>query len=100
MTKLVLRITYRSLRRYLGYILASAIAVATFSAFGLLAFHPAVNREALPDVVVQVLVLGQIGVALFAVFFVTFFHRLLLRLRGVELGLLLTLGMSPRQLGG
>jgi hypothetical protein len=99
MGKLVLRATYRNARRYGGYLLAATIAVATFCSFGFLAFHPDLNREELPDVVAQVLVLGQVGVALFAAFFVTFFHRFLLRARGAELGLLLTLGMSPRQLG-
>lgn len=98
MLNLMLRNMYRNRRRYIGYLLASTIAVATFWAFGFFALHPDLRVQQLPDVVVQLLLIGQIGVALFAVFFVTFFHRFLLRLRGTEFGLLLTLGMSPSQL--
>jgi hypothetical protein len=72
--------------------------VATFFSFGFVVLHPNLRQEQLPDVVVQLLLIGQIGVALFALFFVSFFHRFLLRLRAAEFGLLLTLGMSPRQL--
>lgn len=99
MLNLMLRNMYRTRRRYIGYLLALTIAVATFFAFGFFALHPGLHRQNLPDIVVQLLVIGQIGVALFAVFFVTFFHRFVLRLRGAEFGLLLTLGISPGHLG-
>lgn len=98
MLNLLLRTMYRNRRRYIGYLLAATIAVATFFTFGFVARHPDLSRADLPDVVLQLLLIGQIGVALFALFFVVFFHRFLLRLRGNEFGLLLTLGMSPRQL--
>src|ERR1044071_9537280 len=98
MLSLLLRNIYRNRRRYIGYLLASTIAVATFFTFGFIARHPDLSRAELPDVVLHLLLIGQIGAALFALFFVVFFHRFLLRLRGSEFGLLLTLGMSPRQL--
>ncbi len=98
MLQLMLTNTYRTKRSFIGYLLASTIAIALFFCFGFVALHPELARQAMPDILVQLILLGQIGVALFAIFFVVFFHRFLLRGRGKEFGLLLTLGMSPKQL--
>lgn len=92
----------RSKHRYAGYLLACIVAVSTFLSFGFFVTHPDLRTLVAKDyagVIVQLLLLGQLGVALFAVFFVIFFHRFLIRLRGKEFGLLATLGISTRQLG-
>ena len=91
----------RSRRQYFGYVSASAFAVATFFSFGFFLLHPTLQAKLSSDVssaLAQLLLVGQIGVAIFAVFFVLFFHRFLLRLRAHEFGLWTILGISPRQL--
>lgn len=98
MLHLMLKNTYRTKRSFVGYLLASTIAIALFFCFGFISLHPELARQGMPDVLVQLILLGQIGVALFAIFFVIFFHRFLLRGRGKEFGLLLTLGIPPQQL--
>lgn len=97
-----LRSIARRRREYLGYIIATSLAVSTFFSFGFFMMHPTIYDYIKTDyasAISQLFIIGQIGVGLFAIFFVLFFQRFLLRLRGKELGLLTTLGMPPRRLG-
>ncbi len=99
--RVILHNIVRSRRQYLGYLSATTLAVATFFSFGFFLFHPTLQAQLSGDVssaLSQLLLIGQIGVGLFAIFFVLFFHRFLLRLRAREFGLWLTLGISPRLL--
>jgi hypothetical protein len=89
----------RNLRRYLGYMLAATLAVMVFAMFTNFVDNPAVRDAPITATASQILVVFQVLVALFALFFVFYFHAALIRTRNKEFGLLLTLGVTPRQIG-
>jgi hypothetical protein len=96
---LALKNIWRNMRRYLGYLLASTMAVTVFGMFFMFIFNPMVGSlTGLHDVAV-VMVICVVIVALFAIFFIFYFHSALIRTRNKEFGLLMTLGMTPRQVG-
>ena len=97
---LALKNIRRTARRYLGYLLASALAVTVFCMFTIFVDNPAVQQGHLTQTAREVLSVSRIVVALFALFFVFSFHDSLMRLRNKEIGLLITVGMLPRQVGG
>ncbi|HET8842948.1 MAG TPA: ABC transporter permease, partial [Ktedonobacteraceae bacterium] len=96
---LVLKQLRRNLRRYLGYLLAGMLAVVIFSMFSVFVSNPGVQQGEMPGTARELLVVCRVIVALFAVFFIFYFHSMLIRLRNKEFGLLLTLGMRPGQIG-
>jgi len=96
---LVTKNMFRSLRRYLGYIFAATLAVMVFAMFTNFVDNPAVQAAPIASTVRELLVVFRGLVALFAIFFVVFFHAALIRARNNEFGLLLTLGVTPRQIG-
>ena len=96
---LALKNIRRTARRYLGYLLASAMAVTVFCMFTIFVDNPAVQQGYLTQTAREVLSVSRIVVALFAIFFVFSFHASLMRLRNKEIGLLITLGMLPSQVG-
>lgn len=61
--------------------------------------NPAVQSGHVTQAASQLLVVFRVFVALFAIFFVFHFHAALIRARNKEPGLLLTLGVTPRQIG-
>lgn len=89
----------RNLRRYLGYLLAATLAVTIFAMFTNFVDNPAVRNAPITAAASQLLVVFRVLVALFALFFVFYFHAALIRARNKEFGLLLTLGVTPRQIG-
>src|SRR5438067_740105 len=66
MISLILKNVYRNRRTYFGYLLAATLAVATFLCFGFFVFHPGLTAQHLPDLIVQLIVAGELGVAVFA----------------------------------
>lgn len=96
---LVTRNMLRNLRRYLGYLLAALLAVTVFTMFTAFVDNPAVQHGHLSALAGELLVIFRVIVALFAIFFVFYFHAALVRARNKEFGLLLTLGVTPRQIG-
>ena len=96
---LVTKNMLRNLRRYLGYLLAATLAVMIFAMFTNFVDNPAVRSAPITRTASQMLVVCRVLVALFAVFFVFYFHAALIRARNKEFGLLLTLGVTPRQIG-
>jgi hypothetical protein len=86
-------------RRYIGYLLSSAVAVMVFLMFACFVDNPSVRHGLMPSDVRGILVLCQGIVVVFSVFFVFFFHAALLRMRSKEFGLLLVFGVRPRQVG-
>lgn len=89
----------RNLRRYLGYLLAATLAVTVFAMFTAFVDNPAVQHGNVTHTAGELLVVFRVLVALFAIFFVFYFHAALIRARNKEFGLLLTLGVTPRQIG-
>lgn len=89
----------RSLRRYVNYLAACSFAVMIFYMFSAFVLNPAVHHGYMTHTAQQVLASCQFIVIVFAAFFIFFFHSGLLRLRSKEFGLLLTLGIIPKQMG-
>ena len=96
---LVTKNMLRNLRRYLAYVLAATLAVMIFAMFTNFVDNPAVRDAGATSTARELLVVCRIIVALFAIFFVLYFHAALIRARNNEFGLILTLGVTPRQLG-
>ncbi|MGZ6320720.1 MAG: FtsX-like permease family protein, partial [Ktedonobacterales bacterium] len=96
---LVTKNMLRNLRRYLRYMLAATLAVTVFAMFTNFVDSPAVCDAQIASTAREMLVIFRVLVALFAIFFVFFFHAALIRARNNEFGLLLTLGVAPRQIG-
>lgn len=96
---LVTKNMLRNLRRYLGYLLAATLAVTVFAMFTDFVDNPAVQHGQMPETASQLLIVFRVIVALFAIFFVFYFHAALVRARNKEFGLLLTLGVTPGQIG-
>lgn len=97
--KLITKNMLRNLRRYLSYLLAATLAVTVFAMFTNFVDNPAVRDAHMASVAREMLVVFRVLLALFAIFFVVYFHAGLLRSRNNEFGLLLTLGVSARQIG-
>ncbi|GHO43814.1 FtsX-like permease family protein [Ktedonospora formicarum] len=89
----------RNMRRYIGYLLSSGLSVAVFCLFFCFLFNPAVYQLTGLSLVAVIAGICVFIVAWFAIFFIFYFHSALMRTRNKELGLLMTLGMTPRQIG-
>lgn len=96
---LVLRNMWRNLRRYVSYLLAATLAVTVFAMFTNFVDNPAVRHTHISQTAGEMLSVFRVIVALFAIFFVFYFHATLIRARNKEFGLLLALGVTPRQIG-
>jgi ABC-type antimicrobial peptide transport system permease subunit len=91
--------SFGNARRYIGYILASSLAVMVFFLFTSFVNNPHVTHGYMTEKAKALLNACRYLVAVFAVFFIYFFHAHLIRLRNREFGLLIVLGMTPRQIG-
>ncbi|SRR5579875_1318445 len=89
----------RNQRRYLSYLLTATLAVTVFAMFTGFVDNPAVQHGHVTRTASELLSVCRVFVALFALFFIFYFHAALIRARNKEFGLLLTLGMTPRQIG-
>lgn len=96
---LVARNLWGNLRRYLSYLLSATVAVAVFTMFTIFVENPAVQHGHITQTAGELIRVFRVMVALFAIFFVFYFHAALIRARHKEFGLLLTLGITPRQMG-
>lgn len=96
---LVMKNMRRSLRRYLSYLLAASLAVTVFAMFTGFVDNPAVRHGHITQTAGELLNVFRVIVALFAIFFVFYFHAALIRARNQEFGLLLVLGVTPGQVG-
>ena len=97
--ELVTKNMLRNLRRYIGYLLAAVLAVTVFTMFTAFVDNPDVRNGHVTTTASQLLIVFRVFVALFAIFFIFYFHAALIRARNKEFGLLLTLGVTPRQIG-
>lgn len=96
---LVMKNMRRNMRRYLSYLLAATLAVTVFAMFTDFVDNPAVRHSHISQTASEMLSVFRVIVALFAIFFVFYFHAALIRARNKEFGLLLTLGVTPGQIG-
>ncbi|GAB6928805.1 ABC transporter permease [Paenibacillus sp. JCM 10914] len=94
----------RSKRTYIAHFLSSAFSVMIFFTYGLLAFHPQI-KDGIVSSSGTLSMLGTMGmtVSQYIVFIFSFFFLLysvgaFIKVRKKEFGILLTLGMSRKQL--
>ncbi len=90
---LALKNSIQNIRRYIGYLLSSSVAVMVFFMFSCFVNNPAVTHGHMPSIAKGILVACEFIVILFALFFIFFFHSALLRIRGKEFGLFIILGV-------
>lgn len=93
----------RSKRVYIGHFLSSTFAVIIFFTFGLIAFHPALEGD-ITKISSKMNSLGkgafevsQYIIYLFSIFFILYSVSSFLKKRKKEFGILMVLGLSPRQ---
>ncbi|MFD1675451.1 FtsX-like permease family protein [Alicyclobacillus fodiniaquatilis] len=96
--QLVRKNVLRRKRLYVGYIASSSIAVMTLFMFMNFTYNPAVEHGYMTSGARDILLISGWLVALFALFFIFYFHAAMLRLRGQEFGILLVVGITPKQL--
>lgn len=94
-----LRNLQRAADTYLGFFAGATCAILIFFLFTALMLHPVIASRFATGPVRLVLAAGAVAVASFAVLFVLYSIATLLRKRSRELGLLLMLGATRRQLG-
>lgn len=93
----------RNKRVYIGHFLSSTFAVMIFFTFGLIAFHPALKGN-ITEVSSMMNTLGkgsfqvsQYIIYIFSVFFILYSVSSFLKKRKKEFGIMMILGLSPRQ---
>ncbi|GCE26965.1 ABC transporter permease protein YxdM [Dictyobacter alpinus] len=96
---LALKNIWHNMRRYLSYLLSSTLSVMVFSMFFIFVFNSHIGSLSALQMVAVVMVICIFIIACFAIFFIFFFHASLIRVRNKEFGLLMTLGMTPGQIG-
>ncbi len=93
----------RNKRVYIGHFLSSTFAVIIFFTFGLIAYHPALGGN-ITEVSTTMNTLGKGGfqvsqyiIYIFSIFFILYSVSSFLKKRKKEFGILMILGLSPRQ---
>lgn len=94
----------RNKRTYLAHFLSSAFSVMIFFTYALLLFHPNLQGElaSTSKTMSQLATMGmrvsQYLIFIFSFFFLLYSVSAFLKIRKKEFGILMTLGMSPKQL--
>ncbi|MGJ7921052.1 ABC transporter permease [Neobacillus sp. LXY-4] len=93
----------RNKRVYIGHFLSSTFAVIIFFTFGLIAYHPALKGN-ITEISSTMNTLGKGGfkvsqyiIYIFSIFFILYSVSSFLKKRKKEFGILMILGLSPRQ---
>lgn len=88
----------RNRRLYAAYFLASVVSVMVFFIYSMLLFHPMLDQQLLRNVAVSGMIIAEIILYFFMLFFLFYSMSAFLEARSKEFGILLHLGMSKRQL--
>ncbi|WP_029326402.1 FtsX-like permease family protein [Bacillus sp. m3-13] len=84
--------------KYLFYYLCNSFAVLFFFMYSTIYFNEAIEEVKVVEGIRDILTIPGVGLVLFTVFFITYAHRIFTRRRKKEFGLLMTLGMSKRDI--
>lgn len=84
--------------KYLFYYLCNSFAVFFFFMYSTIYFNQAIEEVKVMEGIRDILTIPGVGLVLFTVFFITYAHRIFTRRRKKEFGLLMTLGMSKRDI--
>ncbi|WP_370454675.1 FtsX-like permease family protein [Rummeliibacillus sp. TYF-LIM-RU47] len=88
----------RNRRVYAAFFLSSVASVMVFFIYSMLMFHPKLENEFLQEIAFQGMVIAEVILVLFMLFFLLYSMRAFLEARLTEFGLLLQLGMEKRKL--
>jgi ABC-type antimicrobial peptide transport system permease subunit len=96
--RIVFRNSMRTAPRYFGYLSVASLAVLVYFMFSCFDANPVVKQGYMPGAARSIIIFCQYLIAVFAAFFVVFFHSALLRLRSKEFGLFSVLGVTSAQI--
>jgi len=88
----------RNRRIYAAFFMASIFSVMVFFMYSMLMFHPKIDDEFLREVAVSGMIVAEIILYIFTLFFLFYSMSAFLQARSKEFGLLLQLGMEKKQL--
>ncbi|WP_186669006.1 FtsX-like permease family protein [Sporosarcina sp. BP05] len=88
----------RNRRVYTAFFMASVFSVMVFFLYSMLLFHPSIENRFVQEIAFMGMVIAEIILYIFTVFFLFYSMRAFLQARSKEFGILLHLGMAKRQL--
>ena len=88
----------RNRRIYAAFFMASMFSVMVFFMYSMLMFHPKIEDEFLREFAVSGMIVAEIILYIFTLFFLFYSMSAFLQARSKEFGLLLQLGMEKKQL--
>ena len=89
----------RNSRIYAAFFLASSFSVMVFFVYTMLMFHPKVEDQFLRDIAFGGMLIAEIILIIFTLFFLFYSMSAFIQARSHEFGVLLNLGMQKQQLG-
>jgi len=90
----------RNSRIYAAFFMASFFSVMVFFIYSMLMFHPSIETGVISNVSLRGMVIAEVTLVLFSLFFLYYSMNAFLEARSKEFGILLHLGMEKRQLNG
>ncbi len=88
----------RNSRVYFAFFLASIFSVMVFFVYSMLMFHPNIEDQFLRDIAFGGMLMAEIVLSIFTLFFLFYSMNAFIQARSQEFGILLNLGMEKRQL--
>lgn len=96
--QLAYRNVLRNLRSYAAFFLASVVSVMVFFVYSMFIFHPLFDEEGLGTLAVRGMLIAEVVLYIFTLFFLFYSMSAFLQARSKEFGILVHLGMTKKQL--
>ncbi len=96
--QLAYRNVLRNLRSYAAFFLASVVSVMVFFVYSMFIFHPLFEEDGLGTMAVRGMLIAEVVLYIFTLFFLFYSMSAFLQARSKEFGVLVHLGMTKRQL--
>ncbi|HSJ38768.1 MAG TPA: ABC transporter permease [Planococcus sp. (in: firmicutes)] len=96
--QLAYRNVLRNLRSYAAFFLASVVSVMVFFVYSMFIFHPLFEEEGLGTLAVRGMLIAEVVLYIFTLFFLFYSMSAFLQARSKEFGVLVHLGMTKKQL--
>ncbi|GEK33465.1 FtsX-like permease family protein [Kurthia sibirica] len=96
--QLAFRNVIRNRRIYAAFFMASISSVMVFFIYSMLMYHPRVENEFVTEIAFRGMLVAEVILVLFMLFFLFYSMRAFLQARSKEFGILIHLGMEKKQL--
>ncbi|TAA70588.1 ABC transporter permease [Planococcus salinarum] len=96
--QLAYRNVLRNFRSYAAFFLASVVSVMVFFVYSMFIFHPLFEEEGLGTLAVRGMLIAEVVLYIFTLFFLFYSMSAFLQARSKEFGVLVHLGMTKKQL--